>query len=142
MQTGVVDIPVEHITNWDSFHDVFQQALGFPEIYGRNMNAWIDCLTSADREDHGMMKVTVRPGELLTLRINDAADFRQRCPEEYAALVECAAFVNYRRMEVGEPPVIALLLCGWFRVSYRQTSDPTPQVRTYACRTAPFLPGS
>lgn len=115
MHTRVVDIPVERIVDWDSFHDVFQEALGFPEFYGRNMNAWIDCLTSADQDSHGMMTTTVKPGELLTLKINDAANFQMHCPQQYEALVECTAFVNYRRAAVGEPPVLTLLLSGRFR---------------------------
>jgi RNAse (barnase) inhibitor barstar len=45
MGSVVVSIPVDLITDWPSFHDVFKQALGFPDFYGRNMNAWIDCLT-------------------------------------------------------------------------------------------------
>ena len=110
MLTTVIDIPVDRIVDWDSFHTLFQERLGFPEFYGRNMDAWIDCLTSADQPDHGMMAAAVQPGELLTLAIGNMGDFQARCPEQFSALVESAAFVNYRRAEVGEPPVIALLL--------------------------------
>jgi hypothetical protein len=35
-------------------------------------------------------------------------DFRARCPEQYAAVVECAAFVNSRRIERGDHPILAL----------------------------------
>ena len=115
MHTTVVDIPADRIVDWDSFHSVFQERLGFPGFYGRNMNAWIDCLTSADQQSHGMMSITVGPGELLTLLIKDAETFQTRCPEQYSALLECAAFVNHRREEVGEPPVLALLLSGSFQ---------------------------
>lgn len=115
MDTKVIAVPVDRIVDWESFHQIFQDTLGFPAFYGRNMNAWIDCLTSADREDHGMMSPTVSPGELLTLKIDDAASFQERCPDQYAALVECAAFVNHRRADVGEAPVLALLLSGCFR---------------------------
>ena len=60
-----------------------------------------------------MVRSPVRPGELLTLRLDDATDFDVRCPEQFAALVECTAFVNHRRMEQGQPPVLALLISGW-----------------------------
>ncbi len=105
-------IPVEKIADWPSFHDAFQRVLGFPDFYGRNMNAWIDCMTSVDTASDGMTTVTVPPGEILVLRIDDPFDFRRRCPEQYDALVECTAFVNFRRVEVGEPPVLALLFIG------------------------------
>ena len=32
------------IKDFDSFHKVFKQALGFPGFYGSNMDAWIDCM--------------------------------------------------------------------------------------------------
>jgi hypothetical protein len=103
----VVDIPVSAIDGWDAFHDVFATALGFPEFYGRNMNAWIDCLTYAD-EDDGMRAVHVGPGEVLTLHLVGVKGFRTRAPEIYEALLDCAAFVNWRRIDVGDPPVLAL----------------------------------
>jgi hypothetical protein len=56
----------------------------------------------------------VQPGELLTLQIDDASDFAARCPELFKALLECAAFVNHRRVEVGETPVLSLMMSGYF----------------------------
>lgn len=112
MQTTVISVPTENIFDWDSFHDVFKAALGFPDFYGRNMNAWIDCLTCADDGDAGMMSPTVAGGELLTLRIDDAASFKSRCPDQYDALIDCTSFVNFRRVAVGSEPVLALLLGG------------------------------
>ncbi len=103
----IVDIPVWQIHDWDSFHDVFATALGFPEFYGRNLDAWIDCLTYRD-EDDGMASVTVEPGDVLTLQFGEASAFARRCPDQYAALVEAAAFVNWRRIETGLRPIIAL----------------------------------
>ena len=107
-QTTIISIPADQITDWDSFHSVFQAALGFPEFYGRNMDAWIDCMSYIDEPSSGMAKACVPPGELLTLRIDDAPDFQRRCPEQYDALVECAAFVNWRLVESGREPVLAL----------------------------------
>ncbi len=107
-----VTIPVEKVVDWPSFHDTFQRELGFLDFYGRNMNAWIDCMTSVDASADGLSGVTVDPGEILVLRIDEPFEFRRRCPEQYDALVECAAFVNFRRVEVGESPVLALLFIG------------------------------
>ena len=71
-------------------------------------------MTYIDDPSSGMSKIAVADGELLSLRIDDAADFADRCPEQYRALIECTAFVNYRRMERGGHPVLALVLGGWF----------------------------
>jgi hypothetical protein len=103
-----IRIDASRIKDWDSFHSEFAKAFGFPDFYGRNMSAWIDCMTGLDDPDAGMTKVTVRKGEVLSLAIADAAPFKQRCPEQFAALLESAAFVNGRRVEQGEPPVLAL----------------------------------
>ena len=112
MQTTIVKIPTQRITDWNSFHDAFSDALGFPGFYGRNMSAWIDCMTNIDDESSGMSDIFVNPGELLTLKIDEAPDFARRCPEQYQAQVECVTVVNYRHVEVGEAPVLALLLSG------------------------------
>jgi hypothetical protein len=107
----VVSIPTDGISDWESFHDVFSEVLGFPSFYGRNMDAWIDCLTSADATDGDELvgaNVVAGPGDVLTLQIENASDFARRCAEQYEALVECSAFVNWRRIEVGERPIVAL----------------------------------
>jgi hypothetical protein len=75
----VVKIPAEKIHDWASFHDVFKSTLAFPSFYGSNMNAWIDCMTSIDSADDGLSKITVAPGSILILHIEEAFRFRDRC---------------------------------------------------------------
>jgi len=104
----VVKLDTRHITDWNTLHDVFAKAFGFPDFYGRNLNAWIDCMTSLDDPSAGMTSVHAPTGEVLALQLEFVDDFARRCPEQYAAVVECAAFVNWRRIEVGEPPVLSL----------------------------------
>jgi hypothetical protein len=90
------EIPVDEIGDWDSFHTVFARVLGFPSYYGRNMDAWIDCLTYADDQTAQMIadEFVVSPGEVLALNLGVLGDFPQRCPEQFDALNDCAAFVN------------------------------------------------
>jgi RNAse (barnase) inhibitor barstar len=114
MQTLVIAIPTDRITDWDSFHEVFQSAFGFPDFYGRNMDAWIDCMSDLDEPRSELTRVKARPGELVALRIDDASDLRRRCPDQYTALIECSAFVNYRQVEGGRQPLLALMLVGRF----------------------------
>jgi hypothetical protein len=92
-------------TDWDSFHTVFSHVFGFPEFYGRNMDAWIDCMTDLDDPNSGMTKVHCSPGDVIVLQVDNV---NQVPSELYAALVECAAFVNWRRIDQGEPAVLAL----------------------------------
>lgn len=114
MDTKIVTVPVDQINDWPTFHAVFQRTLGFPAFYGRNMDAWIDCMTSLDLPEDGMSTVTVPRGGLVILAIDGADDFKRRCPEQYDALIEGSAFVNYRLIEIGQTPIIALRLSGQF----------------------------
>lgn len=103
----VIPIDTSRVHDRSSFHDVFSEALGFPSWYGRNMDAWIDCVSSLDDPSFGNA-VVCEPGQIVTLLLSDARGFRDRFPAGFMALVECAAFVNWRRMEGGEPTIIAL----------------------------------
>ena len=103
-----VSVDCVKIRDWESFHDEFAATFGFPDFYGRNMNAWIDCMTSLDEPEDGMTGVHAERGKTLTLQLENVVLFRQSHPEMYAAIIECAAFVNWRRLEVGEPAVLAI----------------------------------
>ncbi|WP_161883865.1 barstar family protein [Deinococcus alpinitundrae] len=62
-----VTLDTSRIRDWESFHDVSVQTFGFPDFYGRNMDAWIDCLTYLDEGD-GMSIVVLGTDELLHIR--------------------------------------------------------------------------
>lgn len=72
------------------------------------MDAWIDCMSDLDDPGSGMTTVHVDSGQALPLVIEHAQDFKTRCPDLFSALVECAAFVNWQRIEAGQAPVLAL----------------------------------
>jgi hypothetical protein len=95
------------ITDWDSFHTESARAFGFPDFYGRNMDAWIDCLTGLD---DGMSRFNLAEDETLTIAVSGAQDFARRCPEIAFALAEAVAFVNRRNVEVGAPARLSLKL--------------------------------
>lgn len=103
-----VKLDTRLITDWETFHDVFAEALGFPNFYGRNLSAWIDCMTSLDDPSAGMTKIHAPPGGVVVLGLEHVDDFLRRCPEQYEAIIDCAAFVNWRKIEMGEPAVLAL----------------------------------
>ena len=103
-----VTVDVSSIESWDTFHTVFKQTLGFPSFYGRNMNAWVDCLGSLDMPEDGLTTVHAPVGGVMVLELPGARALATRCPEIYSALIECAAFVNHRRIEIGCDPVLCL----------------------------------
>jgi hypothetical protein len=104
----VVRLDCNRITDWESFHTVFADVFGFPAYYGRNMDAWIDCMSCLDEPTSRMNAITVPPNGVLTLQLDSVDSFALRCPEQYAAIVECTAFVNWRRSSQGESAVLAL----------------------------------
>jgi RNAse (barnase) inhibitor barstar len=106
---ATAQLKAQSISGWDSFHEVSKEAFGFPDFYGKNMNAWIDCLTYLDEGD-GMTRFHLAEGEPLRIEVLDAESFRSRLPEIFAALVESTAFVNRRYLEAGKQPLLSLVL--------------------------------
>ena len=103
----IVKINTDDILDWNSFHEVFSSKFRFPSFYGKNMDAWIDCMSSLDSPEDGMTTIHVKPGETLILELDNVTSLAKRNKEIYEAIVECSAFVNHRKIEVGEPPVLA-----------------------------------
>jgi hypothetical protein len=108
VKNPIVKLNTRRIRDWTTFHDVFAEVFGFPDFYGRNMNAWIDCMTSLDEPAAGMTSVHALPGGVLVLQLDFVDDFSARCPEIFDAIVEGAAFVNWRRTETSQEPVLAI----------------------------------
>jgi predicted deacylase len=108
MQYETIRIDCSNIFDEDSFHRVFAATFGFPSFYGANMDAWIDCMTSLDEPDHGMTTVSVEKGGMVVLQLDAIDQMRDQCRRAYDDLLECSAFVNWRRMETGLKPVLCL----------------------------------
>ena len=108
MPNPLVKIDTARISDWDSFHAVFANVFGFPSFYGRNMNAWIDCMTSLDEPGEGMTTVHAPPGGVVVIELEQVDTFAVRFPELYSAIVESVAFVNWRRIKIGQDAVLAL----------------------------------
>jgi hypothetical protein len=65
-------------------------------------------MTYLNDPDVSDMTIKAKSGEIVVLHLEHVTDFRKRCPELYDAIVECSSFVNYRQIEIGKDPVIAL----------------------------------
>jgi hypothetical protein len=108
MKNPIVKLDTRRIMDWPTFHDVFAEIFGFPEFYGCNMNAWIDCLTHIDEPGDAMTSIHAPAGGVLILQLDYVDDFAARCPELYATIIEGTAFVNWRRTETGREPVLSV----------------------------------
>jgi len=49
---ATVRLPTEQITDWRSSHEVCREVFGFPDFYGMNMDAWIDCMSYLPEDAH------------------------------------------------------------------------------------------
>ena len=65
-------------------------------------------MTSLDDPSAELSRVHAPPGGVVVLQLEHVDNLIDRCPEQYGTLIECAAFVNWRRIELGEPAVLAL----------------------------------
>lgn len=97
------------LTTWDAFHTESQKAFGFPDFYGRNMSAWIDCLSYL-RDEDGMSKFRLKPNETLTIDVAHSEQLRQQAPEIMEELEFCVGAINERYDDYGEKPALILRL--------------------------------
>jgi Barstar (barnase inhibitor) len=108
VKNPIIKIDTRQIIDWPTFHSVFAEKFGFPDFYGRNMGAWVDCMTSLDEPSDGMTSIHALSGGVVVLQLEHVDDFAARCPDIYAVIIESAAFVNWRRIEMGREPVLSL----------------------------------
>jgi hypothetical protein len=102
-----VVLPTDQIRNDKTFHAACQRVFGFPDFYGHNMDAWIDCLSCLDDPGAEMSSLTLAPGELLIIVVPDSAQLKD---EVFNALIDGTITVNSRFVERGKPPLLALVL--------------------------------
>jgi hypothetical protein len=106
MPKAVIDTRAIH--DWDTLHTACKEAFGFPDFYGRNGDAFIDCLTYLDEGD-GMSRFVLKPGETLSVELLDAYEFAGRAPDLAAALIAWIGAVNERYVEDGKSPMLLLV---------------------------------
>jgi RNAse (barnase) inhibitor barstar len=103
----IVRIDARRLTDAAGLHAALSEAFGFPATYGKNLDALIDCLTHLDDPKAALSRVQVFPGQVVLLAL-EHLDAKGKQAAQVKALVDAAAFVNWRRLEAGEPPVVAV----------------------------------
>eukprot|EP01037_Dinobryon_pediforme_P018999 gene18999-19344_t len=82
---------------------------GFPDFYGCNMNAWVDCLSYL-RDDDGMSRFVLKDKEVLTIEVLHSDKLRQAAPEIIEELQFCVAMINDRCEDYEEAATLKLSL--------------------------------
>ncbi|MCI0444322.1 barstar family protein [bacterium] len=101
-------IDLHNIKDWESFHSVFASELKFFDGYGRNMDAWIDCMSDFHGEN-SLSGHHLSAGELIELEFEHTDDFAKRLPTILQELIQCTAFVNQRYRKWSNQEYIALI---------------------------------
>jgi hypothetical protein len=97
------------ITDWPSFHAQSREAFGFPDFYGDNLDAWVDCLSYL-RDDDGMTRFQLGEDEVLEIEIANAEALRRQAPDLLDELAFCIDGINERYVDYGEKPALSLKL--------------------------------
>ena len=81
------------IVDWPSFHDEFNRTFRFVDGYGRNRDAWIDCMTDL----HGpkaLSGLRLPAGEQIEIVLNGSAAMAKSYPELFAELLRLVRYAN------------------------------------------------
>jgi RNAse (barnase) inhibitor barstar len=104
----IIRIDARRLTDAAGLHATMAEAFGFPATYGKNLDALVDCLTHLDDWKAGMSRVQILPGEVVVLVLEHAAGLNKKAAEQVKSLTDAVAFVNWRRLERGQPAVLAM----------------------------------
>ncbi len=96
-----VKVDFSKIKNWETFHEEFSEIMGFPDFYGKNNNAWIDCMSYIDDKEAGMSKIIVEPGESLDIVVLGTEKAIESAAEVFLGFMEIVSDVNQRFIESG-----------------------------------------
>ncbi|MNK05115.1 Barstar (barnase inhibitor) [compost metagenome] len=106
---AVVHLNGENITDWPSFHSACKTAFGFPDFYGDNMDAWVDCMSYL-RDEDGMTKFRLQPAEKLQIIVDHADILQKKAPDILEDVAFCIEAINERYADYGENPALELKL--------------------------------
>lgn len=102
-----IEIDLNTIKNWNDFHDIFAEKFGFPDYYGRNMNAWLDVMWDLKAPlEKSQIKVSCGENEMVVLDLLNVANCRKSNPEIFNELIDLVALTNKRWSERGLSPVL------------------------------------
>ncbi len=84
MTSPVVEIDARALVSRDKFHATFAETFGFFEGYGRNMDAWIDCMGYLRKRHSGMTQFHIGADQTLTIRLNHHEVLRDEASQRVA----------------------------------------------------------
>jgi hypothetical protein len=87
-------VDLSAVDSWSELDRVWAEALGFPDWYGHNRDAWLDIMSNLD--EIGMVQRPFEgPGAIL-IRVQGAEVLSARHPQVLAELVQLSVAANKR----------------------------------------------
>jgi len=96
-----IQIQEDIFLDQERFHAEFSRIMGFPDFYGSNWDAWIDCMSHINETNEAMSEVTVAKDEALEIEVlvSDGREYDKT--SVYAAFSSCVSAVNGRFSQDG-----------------------------------------
>lgn len=69
-----LELDFSGISTIREIHLYLKEIFGFPDFYGENINALIDCLSSLKYPEDGMVSINIEKNQFLLLRIRNVSD--------------------------------------------------------------------
>lgn len=101
-------IDFSKIKTIDDFHSEMKELFGFPDGYGKNFNAFIDCLTSLRIPEDGMTNIHIQEDECILLEIMNLNSVSDYICHDFLLSIQS---INERCKLFNESPLVLLLLC-------------------------------
>ena len=95
-----------NVKNSEQMHQLFKEEFGFPDFYGANIHALIDCLSSLRHPEDKMSKITLKHDEILVL---ECKGLTHKKNEFLSELMAAISYVNEREISRGNEP--SLFVC-------------------------------
>ncbi|WOI45053.1 barstar family protein [Acidovorax sp. BLS4] len=105
----VVQVDLRSLKEVADLHDVLANAFGFPDFYGKNFNALIDCWGSLRTPEDAMTTISVKDDEYIVLMVKGLSDSAK---EIFRGLISAVEFVNAREYSLNKSPVIYIVPVG------------------------------
>lgn len=100
-------LDLSKINSLEQLHLELKDLFGFPDFYGKNIHALIDCLSSLRYPEEGMTEVVLGKDEILLLETKGLSQKEQFFIIDLLIAIEN---VNQREITGGNPPSIYLSL--------------------------------
>ncbi|MFV0292131.1 MAG: barstar family protein [Paracoccus sp. (in: a-proteobacteria)] len=94
------------VNSLEDFQKLSSALFGFPDFYGNNMRAWVDCVRSIRDPDEGLTKFFVKKNEILVLKIVGFNHIEKNVPELVNLLFWAIAACNASEAYIGRPPIL------------------------------------